>query len=71
MNDLQEAYHRTDIKATWRSPGETYWFEAAVQNLENEVVYQNVVTGSGVLGNPGFAWYGPPRIYTFTLGIRF
>ena len=71
VNDLQESYHYTDIKATWRSPGDRFWAEAAVQNLEDDAVYQNVVIGSGVLGNPGFAWYGPPRTYTFLVGFRY
>ena len=71
VNDLQDSYHYTDIKATWRSPGEKYWVEAAVLNLEDDVVYQNVVIGGGVLGNPGLAWYGPPRTYTFAAGFRF
>ena len=69
--DLQESYHFTDLKLTWRSPSETYTAEAFLQNLEDEVVYQNVLVGTPALDAPQMAWYGHPRIYGFRVGMRF
>lgn len=71
INDKQDSYLMLDAKVTWRSPNETYYVEAGAQNLTDNRVYQNVLIGASVLGNPGFAWYGAPRTYTFTLGMRF
>lgn len=71
VNDLQSSYYQIDIKTTWKSPDEKFWFEAGVQNLTDQLVYQNVLIGSALLGNPGFAWYGPPRTYTLTVGFRY
>ena len=71
VNDLQEGYHHTDIKLIWTSPAERWTAEAFVLNLEDNAVYQNVLIGSAVLGNPGFAWYGPPRTYGFRVGFRY
>ena len=50
---------------------EKYTAEAFVLNLEDESVYQNVQIGSGLLANPGFAWYGAPRTYGFRVGFRY
>jgi len=69
--DLQESYHFTDLKLTWRSPSETYTAEAFVQNLENDIVYQNLLVGTPILDSPQMAWYGHPRIYGFRVGMRF
>ena len=69
--DLQESYHFTDLKLIWRSPSESWTAEAFVQNLEDEVVYQNVLTGTPILDSPQLAWYGAPRIYGFRVGFRY
>ena len=69
--DLQEAYHFTDFKLIWRSPSEGWTAEAFLQNLENEVVYQNVLTGTPLLSSPQLAWYGNPRVYGFRVGFRY
>ena len=71
MNDLQTAYHYTDVKLIWQSPGERWTAEAFVLNLEDAIVYQNVLVGPAVIGNPGFAWYGAPRTYGFRVGFRY
>lgn len=71
VQDLQESYHHTDLKLTWKSPGETWTAEAFLLNVEDNAVYQNVLIGSAILGNPGFAWYGPPRTYGFRVGFRY
>ena len=68
--DLQEAYHMTDIKLILR-PDERWAFEAFVRNLEDEVVYQNVLTGTALLDAPQMAWYGNPRVYGFRIGYRY
>ena len=69
--DLQEAYHYTDVRLTWRSPSENWTAEAFVQNLEDEVVYQNVLVGTPLLQSPQMAWYGHPRLYGFRIGFRY
>lgn len=71
VNDLQEAYHHTDVKLVWRSPADRFVVEAFVLNLEDQSVYQNVQIGSAILGNPGFAWYGAPRTYGFRVGFSY
>lgn len=71
VNDLQAGYHQTDIKLIWASPTERWTAEAFVLNLEDEEVYQNVLVGPAAIGNPGFAWYGPPRTYGFRVGFRY
>ena len=70
-HDLQEAYHYTDVKLTWTPPGERWTAEAFVRNLEDEVVYQNVLVGTPLLGSPQQAWYGQPRVYGFRVGFRY
>ena len=69
--DLQESYHFTDVKLVWTSPTETWTAEAFVQNLEDKVVYQNVLVSTPLLDSPQMAWYGAPRIYGFRAGFRF
>ena len=61
--DLQEAYHLTDLKLTWRSPEEVWSVEGFVTNLEDDPIYQNVLVGPSSLDNPFNAWYGPPRLW--------
>ena len=60
----------TDIKLIWR-PDERWVFEAFVRNVENKVVYQNILTSTPVLDSPQFAWYGNPRVYGFRVGLRY
>ena len=69
--DLQDSYHFTDIKVTWRSPTETWSAEAFVQNLEDEIVYQNLLVSTPLHDSPQMAWYGHPRTYGFRVGFRF
>ena len=69
--DLQPSYHLTDVKLIWNSPDERVALEAFVQNLEDEVVYQNVLVGTPLLGSPQLAWYGAPRVYGFRVGVRY
>lgn len=61
--DLQEAYHLTDIKLTWTSPSEDWSIEGFVTNLEDDPIYQNVLVGPSALDNPFNAWYGPTRLW--------
>lgn len=69
--DLQESYHYTDIKLTWTSPSETWTFEAFAQNLEDTVVFQNLLVSTPLLNSPQLAWYGHPRIYGFRVGFSY
>ena len=71
VEDLQNRYHFTDVKLVWTSPDDRYTFEAFLQNIEDNAVYQNVQIGSAFLSNPGFAFYGPPRTYGFRLAFRY
>lgn len=70
-NDLQEQYHYTDVKLTWRSPSESWTVEAFVQNLEDDVVFQNILTSAPFLDAPQLAWYGLPRIWGLRVGFRY
>ena len=58
--DLQESYHLTDIKLIWTSPTSSWTAEAFVQNLEDKVVYQNVLVSTPLLDSPQFAWLRSP-----------
>ena len=69
--DEQEAYHFTDLKLSWTSPSETWNAEAFVINLEDQVVYQNLIVSTPILDSPQMAWYGQPRTYGFRIGFRF
>lgn len=69
--DLQEDYHYTDVKLVWTSPTDAWKVEAFVQNLEDTVVYQNLLVGTPLLDSPQMAWYGHPRIYGFRVGFRY
>jgi iron complex outermembrane receptor protein len=69
--DLQEAYHKTDIKLIWNSPEERWSFEAYVENLEDDDVFQNLLVGSQAVGSPALAQYSAPRIYGFRVGFRY
>ena len=44
---------------------------AASTNIEDEVVYQNLLVSTPILDSPQMAWYGHPRIYGFRVGFRF
>ena len=70
-NDLQERYHFTDVKVTWRSPSENWSVEGFVQNLENDVVFQNVLVSTPLLDSPQQAWYGAPRVWGMRVGFRY
>lgn len=69
--DLQDGYHRTDVKLTWASPDEAWTVEGFVNNLEDELVFQNLLVGPNVVGSPLNAWYGAPRIWGIRLGFRY
>jgi iron complex outermembrane receptor protein len=69
--DLQEDFHKTDLKLIWTSPEERWTVEGFVENLEDEDVIQNVLVGSRTLGAPPLAWYGTPRFYGVRLGFRY
>lgn len=69
--DLQEKYHFTNVKLTWRSPDERYKVEAFVDNLEDDRVFQNLVVGPAVLGSPLLAWYGNPRVWGIRAGFTY
>ena len=69
--DLQDAYGLTDLKLSWRSPGERWSAEAFVTNLQDKVVYQNLLVGQPILHSPQLAWYGAPRLYGFRVGFRY
>ena len=69
--DLQASYHFTDVKLIWTSPTSNWTAEAFVQNIEDEVVYQNLLVSTPILDSPQMAWYGHPRIYGFRVGFRF
>ena len=69
--DLQEKYHKTDLKLTWTSPEEVWTAEAYVENIENDDVYQNLVIGSSAIGSPPLAYFAPPRLYGFRVGFRY
>ena len=69
--DLQDSYHLTDIRLTWTSPDERWSAEAFVTNLEDELVYQNLLVGQPILDSPQYAWYGAPRQYGFRVGFRY
>lgn len=69
--DLQDAYGLTDLKLSWRSPGERWSAEAFVTNLQDKVVYQNLLVGQPILDSPQLAWYGAPRLYGFRVGFRY
>ncbi len=69
--DLQEAYHKTDIRLIWRSPEEAWSFEAFVDNLEDEDFIHNLLIGSQAVGSPALGQYSAPRIYGFRIGYRY
>ena len=69
--DLQEAYHLTDVKLTWRDANERWLVEAFLNNVENARIYQNVVVGPNVVGSPLNAYYGPPRMWGFRVGYKY
>jgi iron complex outermembrane receptor protein len=69
--DLQDDYHKTDLKLTWRSPEERFTVEAFVDNVEDDAVVQNILVGSRTFGAPPLAWYGEPRFYGVRLGFRY
>jgi iron complex outermembrane receptor protein len=69
--DLQDAYHLTDAKVTWRSPEERWWIEVFVQNIEDEAPKQNILVGPRYFGSPVLAWYSPPRFYGVQVGFKY
>ncbi len=69
--DLQEKYHLTDVRVTWRSPEETWLAEVFLNNIEDDSVYQNVLVGTRLAGAPYFAWYGPPRTWGVRIAYRY
>jgi len=69
--DLQEAFHKTDLKLIWTSPSELLEAEVFVDNIEDEAVVQNLLIGSRVFGSPPFAWYGDPRTYGVRLRFHY
>jgi iron complex outermembrane receptor protein len=69
--DFQDNHHQTDLRLIWLSPEETWTFEAFVENVENDDIYQNMVLGSNVVGPPPLAQYAPPRIYGFRVGFKY
>jgi iron complex outermembrane receptor protein len=69
--DLQEAYHLTDVKATWYSPEQIWSLEVGVQNIEDEAPKQNILVGPRFLGSPALAWYSPPRFYYVQVGFKY
>jgi iron complex outermembrane receptor protein len=69
--DLQDAYHLTDLKATWYSPEQRWSVEVFVQNIEDEAPKQNILVGPRFLGSPALAWYSPPRFYGIQVGFKY
>jgi hypothetical protein len=69
--DVQESYHLTDVKLTWRSPEETWSVEVFVQNIENEAAKLNLLIGPREFGAPPLAWYNPPRFYGVQMSFRY
>ena len=69
--DLQESYHLTDLRLTWTDPEERFSAELFVNNLEDDLIYQNVLVGTRAVASPYFAWYGPPRLWGLRLGYRY
>jgi len=69
--DLQEAFHKTDLKLIWTSPSETWQAEVFINNIEDEAVIQNLLIGSRGFGSPPFAWYGEPRFYGAKVSLRY
>jgi outer membrane receptor protein involved in Fe transport len=69
--DLQEAFHKTDLKLIWTSPSEVWSVEVFVNNIEDEAVIQNMLIGSRHFGSPPLAWYGEPRLYGIKAQLRY
>jgi iron complex outermembrane receptor protein len=69
--DYQESYHMTDLKLIWNSPSELWEVELFVNNLEDDLIYHNVLVGSRWTGSPHFAWYGNPRVWGVRAGFRY
>jgi hypothetical protein len=69
--DLQEDYHTTDLKLTWRSPEGRYTAEAFVQNVEDVAVKDYILIGSSLAQSPPLAWYNSPRFYGVRIGFRY
>ncbi len=69
--DLQEKYHKTDLKLIWRSPEGRWDAEIFVQNIEDEAVKDFILIGSRVFSAPPLAWYNEPRFYGVRVGFRY
>jgi iron complex outermembrane receptor protein len=69
--DYQDEHHKTDLRVIWVSPEENWNFEAFVENLENDDVFQNMVLGSSFVGPPPLAQYAAPRTYGFRVGFKY
>ena len=67
-NYLQKSYTKTELRLTYRAPGDRFSFQAFVENLENEATIGRVTVASG----GGFSGsYGAPRTYGVRYGAKF
>ena len=65
---VQEAYTKTDLRLTWRSPDERYSVTAFVENIEDEAVLSRTNTGSDDLVQGSYAF---PRNYGLKFSYRY
>jgi iron complex outermembrane receptor protein len=69
--DLQEAFHKTDVKLIWDSPEQKWSAEVFVENIEDAAVKDFILIGSRLFGGPPLAWYSAPRFYGFRIGFKY
>jgi iron complex outermembrane receptor protein len=70
-SDLQEDYHKTDIKLIWNSPEQRWSIEAFVDNIEDEAVKDYILIGTRIFNSPPLAWYSEPRFYGVQVGFKY
>jgi iron complex outermembrane recepter protein len=69
---IQPAFTKTDLRLRYTAPGDHWYLEGFVKNIENtiEVTYINSAPGWPTLNN-GTLSIGDPRTYGFRAGLKF
>lgn len=68
----QDAYTKTDLRLSWRSPSNGLTAQLFVQNIENSDVKVTMLRPGGILGaDVPLAAYAPPRVWGASLGFSF
>lgn len=75
ITSRQKAYHMTNLRVTYTSPGGQYRVDAFVNNVENKDVISNdglqsITLGQQALEPDNFVYY-PPRTFGVRVGVNF